>query len=133
MANSPDGRGYTKQHEWVRLDGDEATAGITAFAQEQLGDIVYFDLPEPGARVKQHAKMGEVESVKTVSDIYAPLSGEVVEINRKTVDTPEVVNEDPYGEGWLMKLKPSDPSEMDSLLSAEGYDALIAEAEGGQH
>ena len=133
MANSPSDRRYTKQHEWVRLDDGAAIAGITAFAQEQLGDIVYFDLPEPGAQVKQHAKMGEVESVKTVSDLYAPLSGEVVELNQKTADTPEVVNEDPYGEGWLLKLKPSDPSEMDSLLSAEGYDALIAEAEGGQH
>jgi glycine cleavage system H protein len=133
MANSPGDRRYTKQNEWVRLDDGAAIAGITAFAQEQLGDIVYFDLPEPGAQVKQHAKMGEVESVKTVSDLYAPLSGEVVELNQKTADTPEVVNEDPYGEGWLLKLKPSDPSEMDSLLSAEGYDALIAEAEGGQH
>ena len=133
MADSPKDLRYTKQHEWVRLDDGAAIAGITAFAQEQLGDIVYFDLPEPGARVKQHAKMGEVESVKTVSDLYAPLSGEVVELNQKTADTPEVVNEDPYGEGWLLKLKPSDPSEMDSLLSAEDYDALIAEAEGGQH
>ena len=133
MANSPSDRRYTKQHEWVRLDDGAAIAGITAFAQEQLGDIVYLDLPEPGAQVKQHAKMGEVESVKTVSDLYAPLSGEVVELNQKTADTPEVVNEDPYGEGWLLKLKPSEPSEMDSLLSAEDYDALIAEAEGGQH
>jgi glycine cleavage system H protein len=133
MANSPKDLQYTKQHEWVRLVGDEATAGITDFAQEQLGDIVYFDLPEPGARIKQHGKMGEVESVKTVSDLYAPLSGEVIEVNPKTADTPEVVNEDPYGGGWLLKIKPSDPSETDKLLSAEDYDALIAEAEGGQH
>jgi glycine cleavage system H protein len=133
MADSPKDLRYTKQHEWVRLGGDEATAGITAFAQEQLGDIVYFDLPEPGAQVRQHAKMGEVESVKTVSDIYVPLSGEIVEVNQKTADTPEVVNEDPYGEGWLLKIKPSDPLEIDSLLSAEDYDALIAEAEGGRH
>ncbi len=133
MADIPKDLRYTKEHEWVRLAGEEATTGITDFAQEQLGDIVYFDLPEPGAQVKQHAKLGEVESVKTVSDIYAPLSGEVAEINQKTADTPEVVNEDPYGEGWLLKLKPSDPSEIEGLLSAEAYEALIAEAEGGQH
>jgi len=133
MATSPRDRRYSKEHEWVRLDGDKATVGITDFAQEQLGDIVYFDLPEPGAQVRQHAKLGEVESVKTVSDIYAPLSGEVIEVNQQAMDAPEVVNEDPYGQGWLLKVKPADASEMDSLLSAEDYDALLAAAEGGQH
>jgi glycine cleavage system H protein len=133
MATSPKDRRYSKEHEWVRLEGAEATVGITDFAQEQLGDIVYFDLPEPGAQVRQHAKLGEVESVKTVSDIYAPLSGEVIEVNQQAMDAPEVVNEDPYGQGWLLKLKAADPSEMDSLLSAEDYDALLATAEGGHH
>lgn len=133
MASSPKDRRYSKEHEWVRLDDGEATVGITDFAQEQLGDLVYFDLPEPGAQVRQHAKMGEVESVKAVSEVYAPLSGEVVEVNQQAMDSPEVVNQDPYGEGWLLKVKPADASEMDSLLPAEDYDALVATAEGGQH
>jgi glycine cleavage system H protein len=132
MAASPKDRRYSKDHEWVRLDGDEATIGITDFAQEQLGDIVYFNLPEPGAQVRQHAELGEVESVKAVSDIYAPLTGEVIEINQRAMDAPELANQDPYGEGWLLKLKSTDPSEMDNLLSAEDYDALVATAEGGQ-
>jgi glycine cleavage system H protein len=133
MASSPKDRRYTKEHEWARLGEGEATVGITDFAQEQLGDLVYFALPEPGAQVRQHAKLGEVESVKAVSEIYAPLSGEVIEVNQKAMDSPELVNQDPYGEGWLLKVRPADASEMDSLLSAEDYDALVATAEGGQH
>ena len=133
MASSPKDRRYTKEHEWVRLADGEATVGITDFAQEQLGDLVYFDLPEPGAQVRQNAKLGEVESVKAVSEIFAPISGEVVEVNQQAADSPEVVNQDPYGEGWLLKVKPADPSELDSLLSAEEYDALVATAEGEQH
>jgi glycine cleavage system H protein len=133
MASSPKDRRYTKEHEWARLGEGEAMVGITDFAQEQLGDLVYFDLPDPGAQVRQHAKLGEVESVKAVSEIYAPLSGEVIEVNQKAMDSPELVNQDPYGEGWLLKVRPADASEMDSLLSAEDYDALVATAEGGQH
>jgi glycine cleavage system H protein len=133
MTSSPKDRRYTKEHEWVRLGEGEAMVGITDFAQEQLGDLVYFDLPEPGAQIRQHAKLGEVESVKAVSEIYAPLSGEVIEVNQKAMDSPELVNQDPYGEGWLLKVRPADASEMDSLLSAEDYDALVATAEGGQH
>ncbi|MCJ7492190.1 MAG: glycine cleavage system protein GcvH [Dehalococcoidia bacterium] len=133
MTSSPKDRRYTKEHEWARLGDGEAMVGITDFAQEQLGDLVYFDLPEPGAQVRQHAKLGEVESVKAVSEIYAPLSGEVIEVNQKAMDSPELVNQDPYGEGWLLKVRPADASEMDSLLSAEDYDALVATAEGGQH
>jgi len=133
MTSSPKDRRYTKEHEWVRLGEGEAMVGITDFAQEQLGDLVYFDLPEPGAQIRQHAKLGEVESVKAVSEIYAPLSGEVIEVNQKAMDSPELVNRDPYGEGWLLKVRPADASEMDSLLSAEDYDALVATAEGGQH
>lgn len=131
MADSPKDRRYTKEHEWVRLDGGEAIIGITDFAQDQLGDLVYFDLPEPGAQVRQHAKLGEVESVKAVSEIYAPISGEVIELNQQVTDSPEVVNKDPFGEGWLLKVKPADASEMDSLLSPEDYDALVAAA--GEH
>jgi glycine cleavage system H protein len=133
MTSSPKDRRYTREHEWARLGDGEAMVGITDFAQEQLGDLVYFDLPEPGAQVRQHAKLGEVESVKAVSEIYAPLSGEVIEVNQKAMDSPELVNQDPYGEGWLLKVRPADASEMDSLLSAEDYDALVATAEGGQH
>ena len=132
MADNPKDRRYTKEHEWVRLDGGEAIIGITDFAQDQLGDLVYFDLPEPGAQIRQHAKLGEVESVKAVSEIYAPLSGDVIEVNQQVTDSPEVVNKDPFGEGWLLKVKPADASEMDSLLSPEDYDALVAAA-GEQH
>jgi len=132
MADSPKDRRYTKEHEWVRLDRGEAIIGITDFAQDQLGDLVYFDLPEPGAQVRQHAKLGEVESVKAVSEIYAPISGEVIEVNQQVTDSPEVVNKDPFGEGWLLKVKPADASEMDSLLSPEDYDALVTIA-GEQH
>jgi len=128
MAENPRDRRYTKEHEWVRIAPDEAIVGITDFAQEQLGDLVYFDLPEPGAQLRQNAKLGEVESVKAVSEIYAPISGEVVEINGRANEKPELVNQDPYGEGWLLKMKPANPSEAESLLSAEEYDALIAEA-----
>jgi len=133
MTSSPKDRRYTKEHEWAHLGDGEAVVGITDFAQEQLGDLVYFDLPEPGAQVRQHAKLGEVESVKAVSEIFAPLSGEVIEVNQKAMDSPELVNQDPYGAGWLLKVRPADASEMDSLLSAEDYDALVATAEGGQH
>lgn len=133
MAGSPKDRRYTKEHEWVRLAGGEAVLGITDFAQDQLGDLVYFDLPQPGAQIRQGAKLGEVESVKAVSEIYAPISGEVVELNPQAMDSPELVNQDPYGEGWLLKVKPAYASEMDNLLSAEDYDALVATAAGEQH
>jgi glycine cleavage system H protein len=132
MAGSPKDRRYTKEHEWVRLGDGEAVVGITDFAQEQLGDLVYFDLPEPGTQLRQGAKLGEVESVKAVSEIFAPLSGEVVEVNQRANESAELVNQDPYGEGWLLKMKPADPSEADNLLSAEEYDALIATA-GAEH
>jgi glycine cleavage system H protein len=130
MANSPKDRRYTREDEWVLAVGDEGTVGITDFAQEQLGDIVYFDLPEPGARVQQFAKLGEVESMKAVSDLFSPVSGEVSEVNPQVADSPEVVNKDPYGAGWLLKIKLADPAELDNLLSAEDYDARLAEGEG---
>jgi glycine cleavage system H protein len=131
MAETPKDRRYTKDHEWVLLTDGEATVGITDFAQEQLGDLVYFDLPDRGTQLRQGAKLGEVESVKAVSEIYAPISGEVVEINQQVADTPEIVNEGPYDEGWLLKLRPADAAELDKLLSPEDYDAFVATA--GEH
>jgi glycine cleavage system H protein len=125
---SPADRSYTKEHEWVKVEGDVATVGITDFAQDQLGDIVYVDLPEPGAAIKQFEKMGEIESVKAVSDLFAPISGEVIEGNAQVVEKPELVNSDAQGEGWLLKVRLSDVTEVDALLSAEDYDAFTAAA-----
>ena len=118
---------YTKDHEWVRLAADEATVGITAFAAEQLGDIVFVELPAIGRSLAAAATFGVVESVKAVSDLYAPLSGEVVEINPALAGQPELVNTDPFGAGWMLKLKVADPAEVDALLDPAGYDQLIAE------
>ncbi len=129
MASSPKDRRYTREHEWVLSKDGEALVGITDFAQEQLGDLVYFDLPDAGKQLRQNDKLGEVESVKAVSEIYAPLSGEVIAINPQVNESPELVNRDPYGEGWLLKLKPADPNELGKLLSPEEYDALVATAE----
>lgn len=126
MTASPDDRKYSKEHEWVLVRGDIAVIGITDFAQEQLGDVVYVDLPAPGATITQFEKMGEIESVKAVSDLYTPASGEVVRVNDGVVEKPEVVNSDPHGEGWLIELRLTDPSELDKLLSAPDYDAFIA-------
>ncbi len=123
---SPDDRKYTKEHEWVKLeDGNQALAGITEYAQDQLGDIVYFDLPKSGATVKHLEKMGEVESVKAVSDLFSPVSGEVIEINERLLDHPELTNEDPFGEGWLMRVAMTDAAELDKLMSADEYEVYI--------
>ena len=116
---------YSKEHEWVRVDGDTATVGITDYAQDQLGDIVYLDLPAAGASVAQDEKMGEIESVKAVSELFSPISGEVVEVNQDAVDSPELVNEEPYGRGWLVNVRLRDASELGNLLSAEAYEELI--------
>jgi glycine cleavage system H protein len=126
MADSPDDRKYSKEHEWLKIDGDAAVIGVTDYAQDQLGDVVYVDLPRPGATITQFEKMGEIESVKAVSDLYTPASGEVLEVNEKVVEKPELVNGDPHGDGWLIRLRLSDPSEASKLLSAAEYDALIA-------
>jgi glycine cleavage system H protein len=126
MAASPDDRKYSKEHEWLKIDGDAAVIGITDYAQDQLGDVVYVDLPQPGATITQFEKMGEIESVKAVSDLYTPASGEVLEVNEKVVEKPELVNGDPHGDGWLLRIKLSDPSEAGKLLSAAEYDALTA-------
>ena len=123
---------YTKEHEWVRAEGDIGVVGITDHAQKELGDIVYVDLPKVGARVEQGKTLGSVESVKAVSDIYSPVSGEVVEQNEMLATTPEKLNEDPHGAAWLVKIKLSAPDEVNRLLSAEDYQKYIG-AEGSGH
>ena len=117
---------YTNDHEWVRVDGDEATIGITAYAAEQLGDIVFVELPDPGRTVTQAATFGVVESVKAVSDLFAPVSGDVIEANGALGANPELVNSDPYGGGWMIRIAVADPSQLDALLDPDAYDALIA-------
>ena len=125
--NPPD-RKYSKDHEWVLLEGSsKGTVGITEFAQDHLGDVVYLDLPKVGTRLAQFDKLGEVESVKAVSDIFSPVSGEIIEVNEMLTGTPEVVNDDPYGQGWLVQVAISDPSELDILLTAEQYEAFLNE------
>ena len=123
----PDDLRYHREHDWARVVGDEATLGITWFAQDSLGELVHFEAPEVGATVSQGQPCGEVESVKAVSDVISPLSGEVLEVNQKAVDEPEIVNEDPYGDGWLFRIRVSDPDEVDSLLDAEAYRAHVAD------
>jgi glycine cleavage system H protein len=123
----PDDLRYHPEHDWARLKGDEATLGITWFAQDALGELVHYEAPEVGATVTQAQPCGEVESVKAVSDVVSPLSGEVLEVNQKAVDEPEIVNEDPYGEGWLIRIRVSDLSEADSLLDPEAYRAHVAD------
>jgi len=118
---------YTKDHEWVRVDGDNATIGITAYAAGQLGDIVFVELPDPGRSVDQFATFGVVESVKAVSDLFAPVSGIVVDTNEALKDRPELVNADPYGDGWMLKVSVSEADQLEALLDPSAYDALIAE------
>lgn len=121
---------YSKEHEWVRLDGDTATIGITHFAQEQLGDVVFVELPEKGATVRQFSSLGVVESVKAASDVYSPLSGEVLERNVKVIEKPELVNSAPYGDGWLLRVKLADRAEVAKLMSPEEYRTHIGETPG---
>jgi glycine cleavage system H protein len=123
----PDELKYHREHDWARIDADEAVLGITWFAQDSLGELVHFEPPADGQRVQRDASYGEVESVKAVSDVIAPLSGEVLEVNRKAVDEPETVNADPYGEGWLIRIRLSEPAEADELLDAGAYRAFLAE------
>jgi glycine cleavage system H protein len=117
----PDDLKYHPEHDWARIDGDEATLGVTWFAQDALGELVHFEPPDEGSNVSKDQSYGEVESVKAVSDLISPLSGEVLEVNAKVVDAPETVNEDPYGEGWLIRIRISDPSEVDALQDAAAY------------
>jgi glycine cleavage system H protein len=123
----PDDLKYHREHDWARIDGDEAVLGITWFAQDALGELVHFEAPTAGSHVKAGSSYGEVESVKAVSDVIAPLSGEVLEVNHGVVDAPETVNEDPYGNGWLVRIRMSDPSEADSLLDVAAYQQVLAE------
>jgi glycine cleavage system H protein len=123
----PDELKYHPEHDWARIEGGEATLGITWFAQDALGDLVHYEAPAVGSTVAKDQSYGEVESVKAVSDIVSPLSGEVLEVNEKTVDEPETVNDDPYGEGWLIRIRMSDPAEVDALMDAEAYRAHVAE------
>jgi glycine cleavage system H protein len=123
----PDELRYHEQHDWARIEDGEATLGITWFAQDALGELVHFEAPEDGATVTKDQSYGEVESVKAVSDVIAPLSGEIVAVNAKVVDEPETVNEEPYGEGWLIRIRLSDPSEVEALLDVDAYRAFLAE------
>ena len=123
----PDDLKYHKEHDWARIDGDEALLGITWFAQDSLGELVHYEPPEEGATIGKDESYGEVESVKAVSDVISPLSGEVIEVNQKVVDAPETVNEDPYGDGWLARIRLSDPGEADSLLDAAAYKQILEE------
>ncbi len=115
---------YTKEHEWVRIDGDTGVIGITDFAQNELGDVVFVELPSVGDTLQKDSTFGTIEAVKAVSDLYAPLSGEVLEVNAALADTPETVNKEPYGGGWMLKLRIANASEVDTLLDAKGYQAL---------
>ena len=123
----PDDLKYHPEHDWARIEGDEATLGVTWFAQDALGELVHYEAPAVGSTVAKDESYGEVESVKAVSDLVSPLSGEVLEANQKTVDEPETVNEDPYGEGWLIRVHMSDPAEVETLMDAEAYRAHVAE------
>jgi glycine cleavage system H protein len=117
----PDGLLYHVEHDWAKVDGDTATFGVTWYAQDQLGEVVFFDPPEVGAQISAGSAYAEVESVKAVSDVFAPMSGEVTEVNEALKDTPERINEDPYGDGWMVKVKLSDPSEAESLMDVNAY------------
>ena len=124
--NIPQELKYTKDHEWVRIDGDVATVGITEFAQSELGDIVYVEIETEGETIKAEEVFGSIEAVKTVSDFFMPVSGEITEFNEALEAAPEVVNSDPYGDGWMIKIKITDPSELDALLDATDYSNVIA-------
>ena len=121
----PDDLKYSKEHEWVRVNGNMAEIGITVFAQESLGDVVFVDLPEVGSEVEQFAKFGEIESVKAVSDLFSPVGGTIVEVNDSATDSPEVVNDDTYGSGWLIKVELSDTAQLDELMDSTTYEGTL--------
>ena len=129
MANVPEGLYYSKDHEWLRVEGETGTVGITDHAQHQLGDVVYVELPKPGDRFAAHEVFGSVESVKAVSELFLPVAGEVTEVNESLTDEPEKVNNDPYGEGWMLRVRLSNRGEVDSLLSAAEYEDYIGSLE----
>lgn len=121
----PDDFYYSKDHEWLRIDGENATVGITDFAQKQLGDVVYVELPQPGAQLEFHQSLGVIESVKAVSDIYSPISGEVMEINEKLNESPELINEDPHDKGWIVRIKVKNETELENLMSTSEYEKFL--------
>ena len=123
----PEGLKYHREHDWARIEGDEATLGVTWFAQDALGELVHYEPPDEGSTIAKDESYGEVESVKAVSDLISPLSGEVLEVNQKAVDEPETVNGDPYGGGWLVRIRLSDPGEVEALLESEAYRQLLAD------
>jgi glycine cleavage system H protein len=123
----PEDLRYHPEHDWARVEGDVATFGITWYAQDALGEVVFYEAPEVGSQVGKDTAYAEVESVKAVSEVYAPLSGEITEVNEKIADTPELLNEDPYGDGWMVKVKLSDPTETDQLLDVEAYRKLLSD------
>ena len=124
-ASYPEDLKYHPEHDWARIDGDQATFGITWYAQDALGEVVFFEPPDIGASVSKDDAYAEVESVKAVSDVFAPLSGEIVEVNEALADSPEKVNQDPYGEGWMVKIRLTDPSEVDELMDVQAYKELL--------
>lgn len=124
---NPEDLKYSKEHEWARANGNTIVVGITQFAADQLGDVVYVDLPAAGGEVEQFGKFGEIESVKTVSDLFSPVGGKIIEVNDSVKDSPEMVNEDTYGKGWLLKIEISDPAQLDNLMDAAAYESLTAE------
>jgi glycine cleavage system H protein len=131
MASSesyPDDLKYHHEHDWARIDGDEAVLGVTWYAQDALGELVHYEAPDVGSTVSKDSSYGEVESVKAVSDLISPLSGEVLEVNAKVVDAPETVNEDPYGDGWLIRIRMSSPDELEQLLDVAAYKKVLDEA-----
>jgi glycine cleavage system H protein len=123
--NIPDELKYTKDHEWVKVDGDLVTVGITDYAQNELGDVVYVELPEPGQEVEKDESFGTIEAVKAVADLFCPVSGEIMEINEELGDDPEIVNKNPYGDGWMVKIRLSDTTQIDGLMSADDYIKMI--------
>ena len=124
-ASYPDDLKYHEEHDWARIDGDQATFGVTWYAQDALGEVVFFDPPEVGAAVTKDQSYAEVESVKAVSDVFAPLSGEIVEVNDALGEAPERINQDPYGEGWMVKVRMSDPAEVDALMDVQAYREML--------
>ncbi|MFC1628893.1 glycine cleavage system protein GcvH [Gemmatimonadota bacterium] len=127
--NIPQDLFYSKEHEWCRVDGDTAVIGVTDFAQGELGDVVFLELPEVGDTVTTGEEFGTIEAVKAVAELFAPVGGEVIEVNAVVIDSPESVNEDPYGNGWMIKISISDPAELDALMDSSGYEAMIGEDE----
>ena len=124
--NVPKELKYTSEHEWIRVEGDEVVVGVTDFAQGELGDVVFMEIETEGETLSRGDTFGTIEAVKTVSDLYMPVDGEIIEVNAALEDTPEVVNSDPFGEGWMVRIKPSDPAQLDELMSSEAYAELIA-------